>query len=490
MNFEDKKKLAEVLEEFELQYSVNEWEQYGVQFWPILKNIIYFNDRKFSNKSDLTTRDKIAIIPRAGQNRFNALFRKLNVFKIKKKFQETELRESNIIFAGGKTHRIELNNESFNKYFDPIMDDLFDQCRTSSILFEYHDWSLKGVHKKERVFSLHDFYLYFKLKTKTSVKLKISAEMQAVLAEIEGKTNIRSSVLCSRLESSINDILLWKETWLYILKKVKPKKIIGLCYYNNPMYGMNLAAFEMKIPTVDMQHGGQGLMHPAYNFANLKSRTYNLLPNYFWCWDESSYDAIKAWLPAVKSHKAILGGNPWIEYLLQSEFDVSSDQKKIIICTLTIGIKPILDEFVMKAIQESDNEFVWWLRFHPRTPKEDILELKKIIKKAGIQDKIEVEKANSIPLPLIMKKAWGHISRSSGSIGEAAMQNVPVNIISDNVGKLTYQRLIDEGKAYFFDHNSGMSLLQFIYDLKPENLAPIPSEYSCTDYKKILDDII
>jgi len=491
MNFEERKSLVAFLSELEVKYSVDNLHSNGIFFWPVLKNLVFFDSRKFSKRKGLSLVDKLNIVFRAVKNRVRLLYAQNNSFKIKSNFNKIQLPEIDVIFAGGKTHRMIWNGESFNRYFDPLMDNLYNLNRIESFLFEYHDWDLQNCHKEGRVSKLKDVYLYFNQEAKASLNLTENVELVNCLVRIENETKISQVSLLNSLEKTLQDILTWKKTWLYIFSQTKAKAAFGLCYYNNPMYGMNLAAAEIGIPTVDMQHGGQGLLHPAYSFARTRPEGYNLLPQFFWCWDKPSNDGLNVWISKQKVHKSFVGGNPWMNYLLEQDSEkFIKETRKIVLCTLTLGIKPILEDFIVNAIKKSDKDFIWWLRYHPRVHKEDILELNEIIKREGIENRIEMKKANELPLPIILKKSLVHISQSSGSIGEAAMVKVPINIITDVLGKLTYQDLLDEGSAVFYDVGGKIDLFDFIKDSEQRIIPDEEKEEYFVDYKSILDNVI
>src|SRR5699024_72095 len=51
-----------------------------------------------------------------------------------------------------------------------------------------------------------------------------------------------------------------------ILKRIRPKAIVEVVSYDINKFAMNQAAFELDIPTIELQHGTMRPYHIAYNF--------------------------------------------------------------------------------------------------------------------------------------------------------------------------------------------------------------------------------
>ena len=66
------------------------------------------------------------------------------------------------------------------------------------------------------------------------------------------------------------------------------KRLYFGCWYSPDAMGLIAAAKKKNISTFDMQHGFQGKYQGMYtNFVSIgKSFSYELLPNFFYCWNK------------------------------------------------------------------------------------------------------------------------------------------------------------------------------------------------------------
>lgn len=60
-----------------------------------------------------------------------------------------------------------------------------------------------------------------------------------------------------------------KKRYEQIIKRVKPKAIIEVVSYSTECMIMNEVAYEMTIPTIELQHGVIGSAHTAYNYPSI-----------------------------------------------------------------------------------------------------------------------------------------------------------------------------------------------------------------------------
>lgn len=449
------------LEEIEDQYCVGEWELEGVHVWPLLKNIAFFQKRQQQNQTRIqenkTIKRVLTKISELAKRNYWTAFMKLR----KKEWEKVDF-----VFSGNFNHRVIWKEKAFNRYFDPIMDYLEGEKGAKSLIFDYDFKKDKLYYREDRLEFPLDYLPYFKWHNRRiSFNLDDCQGLKDCIVEIESAFGLPSNYLQIRFLATLRNILLWKALWKYLLKQLQPKGVIVLCYYNVSMYGLNLAASELGILSVDMQHGGQGPLHVAYHFKSIPSWGYNLLPKYFWCWDFLAARNIEEWVAGSDQHKVITGGNPWIDYH-KSNSPIGSFQRKVVLYTLQTGIKPYLPPFIIQAIKDSPEDFSWWLRLHPRMRSEEIVEIRRILKKEGINHQVELDLATKEPLPRILSFCFAHFSNSSGCISEAAMMGVPRNVIISGIGKSTFEYLIVRGEAVFFDPEVDGKFWPFLCKMK------------------------
>lgn len=466
-------------------FPVYEWEVEGVQYWPVLKNIIFFESVKKKSLRSSIKDSLLYSIYKDWKTNFSKLSRISYSKKCLNHFEK--LSETQYLFSGAQTYIRNKDSKNYNMYFDPIMDQLEISNKDKSFYINYSNSITEHAYRKDRVFDIHKYYpKYHRSRTK---KLKKSKELVKQLDIVCGVFSLNKQITLNKLLSKLESILSWKDIWLNVLSSTKSKISFGICYYNEPMYGLLLASREKNIPFVDMQHGGQGDLHPAYSFSNVPNKGCNTLPNCFWVWDNNSKKNIDKWCNNSQ-HFVINGGNPWIEHLRFRASTLAKDDKKKIICTLTIGLKSILPDYILNSIINSSDEFIWYLRFHPRTKQKDKNQLYRLIDKYGISNKIEFIDANNIQLPELLADAWAHVSYSSGSHIEAALMGVRNNIITSEIGLNNHSDLIKSNKAFYYNpEEESVNLIDFIMKLNTTHSSLDVKYKSIQNYKYIINEI-
>ncbi len=474
---------VEFLKNVEKEFPVNTWSIDGIDIWPLIKTDLFF--LWFKKKDDpnvLTVYKK----PRKLKKIFNLLKSILHLIILKTK----KSKHIDYLFSGAHSHRVNLDNVFINRFYQPIMD-AAKKSNKNSIVVEYSEMvKSENYGELKNLLFLHDYLPAVKLLKKISIKknhISNVTELNTCLQKVreKGLINVDYETYFLRIIDQINNIKIYKYIFDIILEKYNPKLSMGLCYYNIPMYALNLSSYNKQIPSVDMQHGGQGELHVSYSgFINTPISGYNIMPKYFWCWDETSAREIKMWSSHQSFHQVIVGGNPWLSYNKFKEQAKELSTKKIILYTLQFNE---LDEFIKQAIAQTPSEYIWWLRMHPRKTegKNKIIEE---LNKDNLLHKVNINEATTFPLPLILLKTAVHITKYSGSTIEAAQMGVPT-IIIDAVGKKIYNGLISEQKAIVLEEFNAECLLKSISTIK-EKIVPPTNNNTTRDFVAQLNDLI
>lgn len=487
MKFEERKAIIEKLNLWEQKYPVDKWMIEGIHLWPIIKKEFFFSLYKKGNSKDLQNKNhQSSILIKI----LNKLFRKPKAWLILKQFK---INEAKILFSGAPSHRVDWNGKRFNRYFDPLLDYL-ENMGEGSYLLEYSNVILENVYKSSRVINLKKTLPFFVKKLnfkKAWGNLKCSPEFNCLLKELIEETNLTESALKKTILKSVQNISNWANLYEYFLLKSKAKYILGLCYYNNEMFGMNLAAKKLNVVSIDMQHGGQGDYHFAYHFNKIPTKGYNILPEKFWVWDNLSFDQIIKW-NKDENHLPIIGGNPWIEFLtddlkVQKKFNDSF--RPMILFTLQ-PLKPIIDDYFLEVISLTCKKYSWWLRLHPRMAKEEVTGLNLKLVEFKLKGFVNIEDASNEPLPLLLKECRLHVSKYSGSIAEAALMQIP-SLVIDEIGVKSFEDLIESKIAVAClsknpaEINDLIEIILNKPEIQPENLTNV-----ATGYKTIIDEFI
>ncbi|WP_089786620.1 hypothetical protein [Chitinophaga sp. YR573] len=461
-----RKEIIVMLHSLEEKYPINQWRVDDLYLWPIIKIDIFYKHFHQQNVKDaeITQVDRKKGFVQQLIETFRSFFYLLTLLL---KRPEAGIP---VIFSGANNYRVDFEGEFVNRYFQPMMEYMGETFKEDSLIIEYERedrtknyksrnkllflkrysyaaWLLQILQRKKRVMRLNGLEGFIK---EVNERAGMNINYNSYISELHGKLK-----------------LLFAYTYIYetIFDKYKPQYVIGLCYYSWPVFAMNYAAYRKGVISVDMQHGGQGLLHISYSgFNNVPAEGYQVVPGYFWCWDEASAGIIRKWTDKQTAHKVLVGGNPWLSYFLaQSKKTYDFPDKKIILYTMQFNE---LEDFIIKAMQETPDDYQWWLRLHPR--KLDAQpHIEKKLEKAGLLHKVEINNAINYPLPQILKKSVVHISRFSGSIIEASQLGIKT-IIIDEVGVDSYGEYISSNEAICYLEADGSKLIALIMGVQKE----------------------
>ena len=481
MLFEDRNQAVIDLMAIEKAYPVQRWKLNGIHLWPILKRELFFFEFAKLQK----TKEK-----KAGRS---LVGRSLALLKTKTaayyQLFTLKLHPSDFVFAGAPAHRVTWNGKAYNRYFDPIITYLRSK-NVNSYLTEYYPIDKKTVFHPDNFIAVATLYPAFKKShplRQDWLKLVKEPVFQDFLLTLRIKFPDYEQDLEKKLLSVVDAIASWRDLYLYLFKQTKPRYAVGLCYYTHALFGMNVAADELGIISVDMQHGGQGELHPAYTFFKVPKEGYNTLPKEFWCWDSSSYGHIKSWTKG-KAHQVKLIGNPWFSFLKETEksFEGNFTGGKKLILFSHQPVVPALDLYLIQSIKETRGSYQWWIRLHPRISKAEKEAIEILLKGHGIFESVELKKATQLPLPIILNQTAVHLSKYSGTIIESIMSGVPTIILGE-VGHRTFSQFIEEGKAIGIREPTTEQLNQA---LAKSILWSARKNTPTVDYKQFINDYL
>lgn len=204
------------------------------------------------------------------------------------------------------------------------------------------------------------------------------------------------------------------------------------------------AARRLGIPSVDIQHGGQHVVHhPTTHFTCVPREGYTFLPDYFWVWSEANRDYISPWLPAgAVRHIALVGGNrnvaQWYRerdrgQLAEAEnafLTKFSDQCSVVLVTLgtsRYAAKPPLPECLEEAIQRG-SDLTWLIRLHPNQQDAGTRnEVRSTLLERGCGN-FHLDEPTSVRLQTVLSVAAHHVTPYSTSGREAMAFGVSTTV--------------------------------------------------------------
>ncbi|MFA4849329.1 MAG: hypothetical protein WC626_06335 [Methanoregula sp.] len=296
--------------------------------------------------------------------------------------------------------------------------------------------------------------------------------------------------------------------WCQILKKAKPKCIIGI----QPDEFLCRAGKLQKIPVYDLQHGVIADEHLWYGEVYRMGTPIEKLPDGFLCWDDQSVATLSKWA-SNKGIRVLKIGNPWFlrfayvqpEDLLVSEAlancNVIDDNRPCILVSLQWAMATfypdkefngVMIDALEKVILDTSELYNWVIRLHPvqMSGDERDMVLNFLQTTFGTEMTRRSIMASEIPLPILIRKTDLHITHHSTVVVEAAWGGVRSGLLSEQFGPggeyqtmFSYERSL--GIAELIPQNPEC-IKQWITD----TLAKGRGQSTLKDYSQNLDAFI
>jgi hypothetical protein len=408
------------LNEIEDRFNMDEWIVDDIHIWPILRFQLGFQLATITTKiKNIRKNQLVKKALKMGLNIPLGLYKNCYASLLDQKKNDSLKKNVDAVFITySSARRFLINNKWFDVYCDPLINLLNDK-NIKSVVLEYSPSFEFRIPRYHKSIFIQPKLSYLKYKSalnlhRVSIPPKTSQGLNRYFEFL--KQNQLESYIPDVifLKKTINHIRLLSDYFKTIFSKVGASLVLGSNYYGLEM-AANLACRELGIVSVDIQHGVQGNMHPAYGRWNKVPETgYELLPTVFWNWSERDKQSIQKWSRKVeKYHKPIVGGAPILTFFNQKsskspeDYDertkhiISKNQINILI-SLQWGRDCGLSDLYQKAIMNSPDNYFWWLRLHPVMSKSERKEVFKQVKSIGFKN-INVNDATEIPLYIIMK---------------------------------------------------------------------------------------
>lgn len=246
-----------------------------------------------------------------------------------------------------------------------------------------------------------------------------------------------------------------------ILITLKPKVLMLVCYYSPMGMAAIRACRQLGITTVDIQHGKQGKYHGLYtHWTQIPDQGYEFLPDLFWCWGEESKENIVKWQPEnCQQHQPIVGGNCWLAKWMDEQWKLTGQEQMflnslkgkqiVVLYSMQPDIEPEIPEFLLDAMQQSPEDWLWLVRLHPRQ-RERLTAIELLLKKNQIKN-TELNLATHLPLYALLKNSHHHVTCWSSVCYEALAFNQPTTILHPH-GYQLYEAYIQQGIFSYADN--------------------------------------
>lgn len=440
------KQLTESIHQIEQGNDVNAWKIKGIYAWPVVRYLALINfKRSVQNKEQLHFKpsSKPSFLERL-QHLYIFL---RHLYRFRKEIRRYKsLPPVNVLcFSRSSDYHDKIGDKDYNKLIDPYV----DYCKKNNIP------CLKLEVKDPRILNrfnvpyiIDDEDLSISYRSGAGRRHLYEEVPDNVLKQLNDLTNY--NITSFDVNEIINRIFYYRELFLKILRHLKPQTVFLSGYYTVDTFGLILAAKELNISTVDVQHGKQGKFHPMYShWSSIPEGGYQLLPDYFWNWGEESKHNIQIWMKdGFKFHTPVIGGNLWLSMWKFKEVDPGKIAEGLLADltpftkTVMVSLQPIddaLPEFLIDAIRENKNWF-WLIRLHPAMKNDSSKALTEL---RGFSN-VDIDRSSSLPLYFLLSNTDIHLTAWSSVCFEALSFNIPT-VIYHTIGESLFGDYIQSG---------------------------------------------
>jgi hypothetical protein len=301
------------------------------------------------------------------------------------------------------------------------------------------------------------FFLPYWITLFETPKNKIKGNYIKILSDIYNSSfeDEKLSILLDYISEKTFRLSYLSKLFSIILKKIGPKKVFIICYHDEVSSAIILACNKLRIPTIEIQHGQQGIYNSLYcRWNKIPENGYSLLPSYIWMWGEDSKNNFLTDRKNVKVKPVpFVGGNLWLKKCIDANISNISgelysfkNQFNIIITVITQPINKfdeLISSFVIETIKSNPPNIGWVIRLHPNQTK-DFEDIRQFLQEKLICQNFFLEKPEHSSLYGLLKITNHLITKWSSVAYEALSFNINP-IITDQNGKVLFSEKIKTG---------------------------------------------
>jgi len=366
-----RKELRSFILAIENKFPVNEWKVDGVELWPYIRTkiflIVVYNEVKRINTIEVKKDNffkKVIVFYRIIKNTLFSYFKKRIFFK--------KLKEVETIGLSTPSYRANVDGVLISRFIDTLV--VKNDLEDSILVFEKKSLGTKQFNERN-VLDYQDFltdYLRLKRLIKRNNDPKFQLEKyEEFILYIKTQKDFDLKIVSEVLK--LDTFKFWCKTFLLprvkffkdVFLKTKVKSVWVCCYYGEDYLAAMVAANQLKVQTIELQHGVQNDLHLAYgSWHNMPAQGFLMLPKMFWNWTKEGSDTILSWAVQKVGYSSKIIGNPWIDFWKGKK--TSFHHKNFILYSLQTGFAEISNLFPQRIIDVIKNgDTMWFLRLHP-----------------------------------------------------------------------------------------------------------------------------
>ena len=381
-----------------------------------------------------------------------------------------KVKEVDLLFLSDTSaRRIQLDGLWYDSFVDPVL----DQLRDLGLSYHVMETSQRFLDREPpyrftEPLSLQMIFFYirslFRVRRVTfSDRFNEEYEVSKTLMN---EMNLESHTISKR-ELRFEYAYLHELAGFFEKKmdRLQPQMVFLVPYNGYSGRALTSVANRRGIQTVDIQHGVQGEYHPAYAaFDHIPDQNFTTIARTFFTWTYFETEIINRWAAKRTDTQVLTVGNLF-QHLFTSENRISRhfddhfsavyhefQGKQFVLISLIWDF--YLPDDVQYLLENAPDDLVFLIRFHPSTTNRERVVVRKILKSLGRKN-YEFDHATNLPIHVLLRNVDLNVTTHSSTVIEAAEFGVH-SIVTDMIGKLYYERYLNEGWATFCEEKTSL----------------------------------
>ncbi len=456
--------LVDVLNDIEARFQVAQWSLDDIRIWPIVRVRWFFAIWSAAYGQKAVARSRFMRIAEhfvglaAGRMRF-ALSRLRD-----RAGEDHAADQRQVVFLSDGISFVDADGLKYERFCDPLIELLRRRGISSLMLTPSHQYAQPRATPSMFVQPFIDAANMRGMKqvryAPRAVHLPDLQQVRQALARVGFD---HPSLAQDKLAGVAETVAAVADAYGALLDRIRPQLAFIVSYYNLDGCAFALACRRRDIPLVDVQHGVQGPLHPAYGrLPAPPPEGFNLVPDRFWVWSAEEARAIAAWAGMNGRHRAIVGGNLWLDRWLRGdsasmravdlrvrELRLRSRACKVVLVTLQWGLSE--DEQLAplaQFIERGGDDWAWWVRLHP-VMLQQRNSVHALLRRSAT-GRVVIDEVSDLPLYGILRHVDVHLTHSSSTVLEAIDFGVS-SVLTSRYGAEVYPQQLQRGDVVLAD---------------------------------------
>ncbi len=351
--------LCHTFDMLEKELSEEKTTHHGINVYFFLK--VYVTNSYFIDTNYLVNSKK------SGLQTHKALIRAI------KSLYQIFITPSQILFASRSTYWSKVGQHSIHRFFDTTLNQMRSQ---DSLILSFDELTnnpmYPHVYETNQITKiLSSFSRKWLRFFRPDILGELNKKAKALILLVNHIHNFNEEQALQRIINNFSALYILKPFYKFILRFKGINTIYMTCFYSIENLAMIMASKELKINTIDIQHGVINKSHPAYNSFHSK---WNILPEKIWVWSIREKEILvglgwpeKTILITGSQYNCIDFSNYINEKQRRFIQNLKNDTRtKILVCLQTYMFE--YEDFYSRfsdIIEQTQDSVFWMVRLHP-----------------------------------------------------------------------------------------------------------------------------